>query len=213
MPYGSAGPLRTIAVARAVISAVFYLLGSAVVLSILRQRVVARSADDRGMLWLALRRLPALLWASLMAGFLIAAGTVALLLPGLYVAAGLAVALPVLAIEGAGPAAALRRSWALARGRRLATLAATLGGAFAVGGCTLGIALGTRISGSVAAFAAVRALGGMAIEVLLLPVGVAVATAVYLDLRMRREPEALHVILGAPAPPGGLPGPAMATEH
>jgi hypothetical protein len=63
----------------------------------------------------ALHRLGALFGTALLAGLLIALGSVFFVIPGIVVAVGLAFAVPVVMAEGLSGSAALHRSWALVK--------------------------------------------------------------------------------------------------
>lgn len=70
-------------------------------------------------LGLAVRRLPSLVLASIVAYLLTALGFLLCIIPGFIVAAGLFVFIPVIMVEKAGPIRALSRSWDLTVGYRL----------------------------------------------------------------------------------------------
>jgi hypothetical protein len=76
----------------------------------------------RSSLRFALRRLPAVVWLSIISGILVILGTLLCVIPGIYLYVAFAVAVPVLLVEGAGPVRSLGRSRELVKGRWWGTL-------------------------------------------------------------------------------------------
>ena len=161
----------------------------------------------------ALRRLPALLWLTIVFGVLLVLAFIALILPGIYFYGAWAVSTPVLLIEGTGGYAALRRSRALVRDRWWPTAAAILVATLLVGviiavfqGVLLAIVFST--SDSVVVGVALVMISGAIAAVITQPFQAAVRTVLYYDLRVRKEGydvELLAEQLGIEA--AALPGP------
>lgn len=82
--------------------------------------------------FVVIRRLPALVAASLLGSILIAAGTVLFVLPGLYLATRFALGGPAIIIDGHGPLSGLRESWLRTKGQLLEVGSIALGGAISV---------------------------------------------------------------------------------
>lgn len=81
--------------------------------------LVLGTAGGPAQAWAAVApRLGALVGTALLGVPLVALGTLFLLAPGLVLAVGFALAMPVVMTEGLSGRAALERSWALSRGRR-----------------------------------------------------------------------------------------------
>jgi hypothetical protein len=136
-------------------------------------------------------RLLALVWLSILAALLVAIGFVLFVLPGIYLLVAFAVAVPVLMIEGRRGLAALGRSRRLISGRWWATLARLIA-------AWLLIALASVVIGainlnsdlhvsSVTLYLAVSAATAALTAILTAPFTAAVATVIYVDLRVRKD--------------------------
>ena len=130
---------------------------------------------------------------------LVAAALAAISVPFLlFLGTALAVTLPVLVVERAGPIAALRRSWVLTRGRRGATFAALL---------VVGLALAGIVAAPFGLFAATQLGAGglpdtgpatsvgmmvlmLAVWILAAPLFPIVSAVAYHDLRLEKEGDA-----------------------
>jgi hypothetical protein len=128
---------------------------------------------------MGLRRFWSVLLLSLLVGLSVGLGLVLLVVPGLVVLVRLAVVMPVLFVEDLRGRAALRRSWALVRGRSWAVagvllLAGFVGGLASVAGSELVALLGLP-----------REIGGVVASILVSPLAALLAGAVYIDLRAR----------------------------
>jgi hypothetical protein len=137
-------------------------------------------------------RLGPLVWLSIVLGFFLVLGFLACIVPGVYLWGAWAVAVPVLLLEDHRGQHALRRSRALVRGRWWPT-AAVLVLAFLLAGIVQSIFSGLLAGAVVAAGtndlvnAAAQAVANTAASVLTTPFSAAVTTAVYFDLRVRKE--------------------------
>ena len=113
----------------------------------------------RSSLRFALRRLPALVGLSILTGILLGLAFVAFVIPFIYFFVAFAVAVPVLLVEGATPAAALGRSRRLVKGRWWGTLGVAVVGyllvslvSYALTGIVVGIAFANPVRNSVTGF-------------------------------------------------------------
>jgi hypothetical protein len=146
----------------------------------------------------ALPRLPGTLAVAVLGGLAVALGFLALIVPGVWLAVGFSVAVPVLLLERTGPVASLRRSLGLVSGRWWATAGVLLLGQLLVGlvGALLqGIVMSIPASlaeGEHAAGALGMALGGTIATAFTAPCSAAIVTLLYMDLRGRKE----HYTLG-----------------
>ncbi len=140
------------------------------------------------------RRLGSLLWVVVLGGLCWILGSVACVIPGIYLYVAFAVSIPVRLVEDVRGGKALSRSRALIGTRWWATFwtllvillistTLTLIGNLLVGGSTL---LVTNTTSSTATRTAQAVLSG-AIEVLITPISAAVAVIIYFDLRVRKE--------------------------
>lgn len=95
------------------------LLGLVAQATIVRLAIDARAGTSRSVgeaLKLALRLWPTALLAVFLAGVPVSVGLLLLVVPGLYLAGRLALALPLVIDAGAGPVEAVRRSWDMTAG-------------------------------------------------------------------------------------------------
>ena len=168
--------------------------------------------DWRESLRFALSRFRSLTWLAMLTGFLLVLGFAACIVPGVYFWGMWAVAIPVLLLEDERGRKALKRSRQLVSGRWWPTVAAVI-----VATILAGI-VQTVFSGLVAAMAftntndflqvVVRTVATTASGALATPFTAAVSTAVYFDLRVRKEGFDLELLarrVGVEPPPGGRP--------
>lgn len=127
------------------------IIGGIAQLAICRLVVGGRGETAGGALRLAVGLLPGLIVALTLGGVAMGLGLLALVIPGLYLWARLALVLPLIAVEGLGPIEALKRSFALteaAAWRILGFLVMltllTLLGSVLIGG--VGIAIGSVLT-------------------------------------------------------------------
>src|SRR5829696_3164685 len=146
----------------------------------------------------ALPRLGGTLAVAVLGGLAVALGFLALVVPGVWLAVGFSVAVPVL-LERAGPVASLRRSLGLVSGRWWTTAGVLLVGQLLVGlvGALLqGIVMSIPASlsdGEHVAGAIGMALGGTLATAITAPCSAAIVTLLYMDLRVRKD----HFTLGS----------------
>lgn len=147
----------------------------------------------RSSLGFALRRLPAIIWMTVLAGILVVLGLVLLIIPGVYLYVAFTVAVPVLLVEGAGPWRALRRSRQLVRGRWLGTLGVSVVGSLlvsvvslAISGLLVGVAFANPSRNTVTGFV-LNTLAATLGSMIATPAAAAFVTVLYIDLRVRKE--------------------------
>ena len=168
----------------------------------------------RSSLRFALRRLPAIVWLSILAGFFVVLGFVFFVIPGVYLYVAFTVAVPVLLVEGAGPWRALRRSRQLVQGRWWGTLGVALVGyllvsivSVALTGVVVGVAFANPARNTVTGFV-LNTLAATIGSMIATPAAAAFITVLYIDLRVRREGFDLLLLarrLGVEREPGQAP--------
>jgi hypothetical protein len=147
----------------------------------------------RSSLGFALRRLPAIVWLTILAFILVFLGTLLLIIPGIYLYVSFTVAVPVLLVEGAGPWRALRRSRQLVQGRWWGTLGVAVVGSLlvsvvslAVSGLLVGVAFANPARNTVTGFV-LNTLAATLGSMIATPAAAAFVTVLYIDLRVRKE--------------------------
>jgi hypothetical protein len=207
----------------ALLSIISVLLATAVCFKAVADAYLGVEPDWRRSLRFAVRRLGGLFGVAVIGGVLVALGTVALIVPGVWLFVSYSVAVPALLLERIGPVKALRRSFRLVRGRWWPTAGVLLVGylligilgALATGVIMLVPALVAEGNTLVGAFGAV--VGGTVGSVLTTPYSAAVVARLYFDLRVRKEGLDLQLIAeGADVrrdPDAPLPAPLVADEY
>lgn len=155
--------------------------------------VEGRSPDVSSSLTFAVRRFGPVLWATLLVAFFTLLGLLVLVVGALFVTAALCVTIPALLTEDVRGLAALRRSWALVKGRLLPTLGvlllATVLAFFAavIVGAIVGTAVGA-VTGteSLGAQVFVQSIANIAAGVVTAPFSAAVLVVLYHDLKLRK---------------------------
>jgi hypothetical protein len=147
----------------------------------------------RSSLRFALRRLPAIVWMTILAGILTVLGFLALIVPGVYLYVAFTVAVPVLLVEGVGPWRALGRSRRLVRGRWWGTLGVSIVGSLlvsvvslAISGLLVGVAFANPSRNTVTGFV-LNTLAATLGSMIATPAAAAFVTVLYIDLRVRKE--------------------------
>jgi len=139
-----------------------------------------------------LRRLPAVVALSILSTIFIALGTIACVIPGIYLWGAFYVAIPVLLVEGVRPMRALGRSRQLVKGRWWGTFGVAIIGYLLVaiiGAAFTGLILGVAVSSArntVTGFV-VSIIATTLSSMLTTPAVAAFATVLYIDLRVRKE--------------------------
>jgi len=185
-----------------------------------------RQTDWRASVAFAWRRLAALIWLSILISLIVIIGLILIVIPGIWLAIGCSVAVPVLMFEGVAGPGAVRRSLSLVKGRWWATLGALLVAGILVGVVefVIGLIFGAIESGlhadSVTLVIVVRALIVILSGLISYPFYAAIVTVIYIDLRVRKEALDLELLAdsfggGAPrsepptfAPPQSIPPPS-----
>lgn len=147
-------------------------------------------SDWRKAMGIGVRRLLAVIAATIVFGVLVAVGFVLLIVPGIFLAVSFAVVWQALMIEGIGPVESIKRSWRLVAGERwrifgagllVMILTAILLGIVSVV-IWLILSSGLGVSGGLAGYIVQHVS-----TLLSIPLTAAVGTVIYLDLRVRKE--------------------------
>ena len=172
------------------------------------------STSWRDSLDFAVKRLPSVLWVSILVGLAVAGGAILLLVGAVWLGVAFALAVPVLLLEGKKGTGALGRSWELVKGRWWRTFGLLAAGyvlIIVISGILEGIILGLTVVavGDDSALAVVlSSIARLVSEVLTTPFIAALTIVLYFDLRVRKEAFDLQVI--ARAMGGTPPGDALA---
>jgi hypothetical protein len=166
---------------------------------------------------LALQRLPAVLGVATLTSLMIIAGTFACVIPGLFLQAVFAVAMPALLLEGKRVGQSLNRSAQLTKGRRWQSFSVVYVGSMLTGLVTFGLtlliggAINFAVHGTVA-LAVAQGVSGAVTAALTTPFVAAATIVLYFDLRVRAEgfdiQMALHDLDRVPARGAGSIAPA-----
>jgi hypothetical protein len=176
----------------------------------------------RSSLRFAFARIHSILWITILGGLLTGLGTILCIIPGIYLWAAFAVAVPAMLTEGVKGSKALGRSRELVTGRWWGTFGVVLLGSILAGivsgaiGFVARLAGGTADANSVAGFL-VNTISGTLGSMVGTPFTAAFVIVLYFDLRVRKEAFDLQLLaerIGLTAPPEGgyrpAPGPAPA---
>jgi hypothetical protein len=200
----------------AIVDALLGLLALGACVFMLGQRYLGRPTTWTQALGAAFSRFWVLLGASILFGLGVMAGTLALIVPGIFLAVSWWLHRAAIMIEREGPAAALRRSYNLVQGRWWPTF-----GALLVGGIVYAIfAVAIPLAAEYGLMASDSALMFMMLSALITIVGVSISqpllgaleVVIYFELRVRKEgfdlemqAQRLGMQPQAPAPPPGPP--------
>ncbi|HUZ15328.1 MAG TPA: hypothetical protein VMU72_04015 [Gaiellaceae bacterium] len=159
----------------------------------------------------ALRRLPAVVVLTIVAGILEALGLIFCVIPGIYLWGAFSVAIPALLVEGAGPFRALGRSRRLVKGRWWTTFGVAIVGyllvaiiSTALTALVVGVAFANPARNTATGFV-LNTLASTVGSMLTTPAAAAFATVLYIDLRVRKEGFDLFLLaqrLGVEREPG-----------
>lgn len=160
------------------------------------------TADWRVALSFVTRRLHSIIWVTLLGGLIAVIGFIFCIVPGVYLYISFVVAVPVLLTERLKGRKALSRSRALVKGRWWSVFAAVL-----IGGILTSIVSGalSALDGIVAVTSddpssigaiVVAFLTGTIASMVTTPLTAAIATVIYIDLRVRHEAFDLQLLAG-----------------
>jgi hypothetical protein len=200
-----------------VLSLIGYLLGTVACYRAIVDTYLGRPTSARESLRFAAERLGATLWLSILVVAGVIAGTVAFVVPGIWLMIAWSVAFPAMLVEGKRGAKALGRSFELVRGRWWATLGRLLVAYILVSVITAAASFALLLPALVVvddtSFGALvlEHVANLLVSLVTTPFIAAVTTLVYFDLRVRKEGFDLAVLAermgGAPAA-----GPAPASR-
>ena len=166
----------------------------------------------------ALRRLPAVVGLSILTTIFVGLGTVACVIPGIYLWGAFYVAVPVLLVEGVRPLRALGRSRQLVSGRWWGTIGVAVVGTLLVTvvagiftGLVVGVAFASPAQDTVTGFI-LNLVASTVGATLTTPAVAAFATVLYIDLRVRKEGFDLYLLaqrLGVEPREGVPPTPSL----
>jgi hypothetical protein len=201
-------------IAAVIIGAIAGKLAQAACFRAVADAYLGETANWRSSLAFAFRRLHSVIWVSILSAIAIAVGTIACIIPGIYLWAAFYVAIPVVLLEGQGGFKALGRSRHLVSGRWWGTFGVALVGTVmtAIIGSVLALLIAalslTRSDqGDIVAFIASTASGTVA-SLITTPAAAAFATVLYIDLRVRKEGFDLLLLaqrMGVAPPEGAAP--------
>jgi len=180
-----------VSLALALISFLAQLLSIGAVLRLVLDDYLGRPTSIGASFSFAANKLLALVWLSILTAVLVGIGFLLLLLPGIYLLVAFSVAVPVLMIEGLGGFHALGRSRSLVSRRWWATFARLLIAWLLIVLVSLilgaiNVASALHVS-SVTTFLALNSLIAAITAILTAPFTAAIATMIYVDLRVRKE--------------------------
>jgi len=180
-------------VAQGLVGIVVFLVSTAACTKAVADAYQGSSPDWRASLRFAVRKSPSLAWLSLLLFVGLVVALVLLIVPAIWLAVAWSVAVPVLLIEGHGGPGALRRSFALVRGRWWPVAGALLVG-FLLAGVLGGIVQGVLgflpallFDDNLAVTAVATAVAAIVSSLITTPFQAAIVTLLYFDLRVRKE--------------------------
>jgi hypothetical protein len=207
----------------AIVSFLSTLLATAACFKAVADAWLGSTPDAGRSLKFGLRRLPALVWLSIVVGVCLFFAFLALIVPGIWLLVAWALAVPAMLFERVGPFKSMGRSFRLVRGRWWPTLGALLVAyllAGIVGGIVQVIPEGIASSAagdSVVAQALAAVVGGTVSSLITTPYTAAVLTLLYFDGRVRKEGFDLQLLaqgLGATRDPDApVPAPLVGPDY
>ena len=176
------------------------LFASAACFRIVAEALLGRQTDWTVSLRYAVVRLPSVLWVTLLSGVVIVLGLVLCIVPGLWLAVLLSVAVPALLAEGLRGRGALERSRGLVRGRFWPVVGTLLAGTVLAGVVSFAISsVGAAADPETSIGFVISWATQTAASTIATPILAAVSTVLYFELRVRKEGltlEALATQLG-----------------
>lgn len=165
--------------------------------------LLSRPADANDALRRAMPRIGALIACSILFGFVVGLGTIALIVPGLIALSGLALAFTAVTVEGVTGSDSLGRSWELTKGFkwRVLGLLCVFGAIFygliigtsVVAGVVVTLTGGTLelesdgAGGPMPTFLLLVTVASSLIQIVIYPVLYCMVVTLYYDLRVRKE--------------------------
>jgi hypothetical protein len=200
------------------LGALVTVIGTALCFKVAAAAYAGARADWRSSVAFAAPRIGMVVWATILAGFGVVLGFIALVVPGIFLLVSWVVFIPALLLEDLGPGRALGRSFELVRGRWWATLGtmivATLMSGILAGLVTRGFdaLMNTSLGDHVFPAALIDAAGGAVASAVALPIQAVIVSMLYLDLRARKERlDAAELARRLDVQPGAERMPAAAT--
>jgi hypothetical protein len=174
-----------------IVSIVASALATASAYRVVADAYLGRPVDADASLRFGLRRLPSVLWLTLLYGLGLFVGFLFLIVPGVYLAVAWSVAIPVLLGENLRGTKALGRSRALVRGRWWpcagVLLLSWLLQLIVTEAIVLGVGQIVDAGSNDSVRFLERGVSSLIASTLVLPFKVAVTTVLYIDLRVRKE--------------------------
>jgi hypothetical protein len=186
-PYNTAVALETV-VAFIVVAQIIF----GVLLRVFSEAYLGQRPNGGAALRFAVRRMPGMVVIGVLYAIVVVAGSIALVIPGIYLYIACSLAFAAYVIEGRTGFGALGRSRELVRGRWWATFGAILLYSVIAGVASFGLpavlaSLESGSSVSVTAYIVLLRVVNLVVWVLIAPLGAAVTTTIYFDLRVRKE--------------------------
>ena len=200
----------------AVLGVVAALLATAACFHAISSAYLGAPVDWRQSLSLATKRLHSLLWLSVITLVAILLGTLACIVPGIWLYVSFAVAVPALLSEDLRGIKALRRSFGLVQSRWWPTAAIVILGFLLAGlvssmlTSVMTLLLFTDLGDSLVASATVTSVANTIAGVIATPFQAAIVAILYFDLRVRKEGFDLQLLasrigIGPPTHAGLIP--------
>lgn len=177
---------------------------------------LGRPATWRSSLAHARTRAGALIWLAVLSVVFVIIGFILLVIPGIWLMVAISVAVPALMFEGVGGFAAMKRSMNLVDGRWWATFGRLLAAYVLLFAVIFGVSalIGALASGitlhNVTVFVALGGLVNAIATILIAPFVAAVATVIYIDLRVRKEALDIELLAQQFTGPGSTAAPVTA---
>ena len=148
------------------------------------QHLAGRPVRFGPMLAAGFRRAIPLIGVGIVAGAMVMTGFLLLVVPGIVVGCAVGVAIPAVVVEKIGPIDAIRRSWGLTRGNRLAFFAASFVLGLVASAANMATQLGMVLFGGLGA---VAALVGAVLYLFLAALPMLLPAVAYHELRAAKE--------------------------
>jgi hypothetical protein len=194
LPADNSGGFALTGVITAVIVYLVQLISLGAIIRLVLDNLRGETTSLREALGFAVDRVLGMFWVALLVGVTVVIGFLFIIIPGIYFAVGLCIAIPIVIAESLRGTNALRRSFDLVRGRWWATVGRILlaGLIAAVPVVLLTVLLAPALVkgfGNSSPFLVflVSAVIGILVSILLTPFTTAFSALIYVDLRARAE--------------------------